>query len=518
MIVYTDRAAWLRRVKKVPTQERGNQNVWLSAPAIVWLSIAILIGAFVGETAYGQSAFQPAPLPPPAPLMYVRFTGPKGTKITLYRGFDAGQTLELPVTVGFRPGYSYRLAVFDMTGFPRQVFAPSLEVRGTLGLLPKLRNADFPAHINFTEDEFQRAATGSFIKKVIALERPDLAFPVATKKDEPLEILVPAPRDPYIEAAERGQPLVVYHLGQRFLTPQELNALAIPGTVLLPGDRVLGMPRVAPYLNWNWCPVYDPLLGPRSFSEFSTIWDGGDSGPQAGFNRDGKLKGTDPTDTMAEYIDSKGNKKLAVSNRVGLCVPRFVVFKGEYTLSTKTGRHALDAALTMKTPAASSGQLALKEQWQLIHTEGLGTKLRLSGAFNSMTTSVVGRMQGLEVKSNLRSIESVAAVQAGPAPAEPADGPLLIIKWPDKTAVNVGEIVTFYLKYSNTGGQPITNVVVTDSLASRFEYVKGSTKTDRDAMFTTQPNEVGSSLLRWEFTSPLQPREHGVISFEVRVR
>src|SRR5207253_698298 len=106
----------------------------------------------------------------------------------------------------------------------------------------------------------------------------------------------------------------------------------------------------------------------------------------------------------------------------------------------------------------------------------------------------VGRVLGLEIKASLRSVDAVNARMAGPQPTEPADGPLVIIKWPDKSAVNVGEIVTFYLKYSNTGGQPITNVVVTDSLAPRFEYVKGSTKTDRDAMFTTQPNEVGSSV------------------------
>ncbi len=179
----------------------------------------------------------------PAPLMYVRFAGPKGTKITVYRGFDAGQTLELPCTLGFRPGYSYRLAVFDVPGFPGQVFCPSLEVRGTLALSPKMKHADFPAHINFSEDEFRRVATGSFVKKVVALERPDMAYPVATKPNEPLEIPVPANRDPYLEAAERGQPLVVFQLGQRFLSPQELNALAIPGTVLLPGESILGTPR-----------------------------------------------------------------------------------------------------------------------------------------------------------------------------------------------------------------------------------------------------------------------------------
>lgn len=481
------------------------------------LALTLLVAAIVAEAAAAQFPFQPPPPPPPpSPLMYVRFTGPPGTKIVVFRGTDMGQTLELPVTVGFRPGYSYRLAVFDMPGFPRQIFCPSLEVRGSLALAPRLRNADFPAHINFTIDEFQRAATGSFIKKVVTLERPDLAFPIATKPDEPLEIPVPSTRDPYLDAAQRGNPVIVYHLGQRFLTPQELNALAIPGTVLLPGERALGLPRVAPYLSWNWCPVYDPIHGPRHPAEFVTIWDGGDSGAPAGFVGK-KLKGVDSTDTMAEYTDSKGNKKLAVSNRVGLCIPRFVIFKGEYSLAMQTTRQSLDSALTLKTPAAATGQIALKEQSQQAHAEALGGKVRLHGTYHSLSTAVVGRMQGLAIKSNLRSAEEVKSTLTG-APPEPEDGPLRIIKWPDKTAVNVGDIVVFYLKYSNTGGQPITDVVVTDSLAARFEYVKGSTKTDRDATFTMQVNEVGSSLLRWEFTSPLQPREHGLISFEVRVR
>src|SRR6185369_11972333 len=123
---------------------------------------------------------------------------------------------------------------------------------------------------------------GTFIKKVVTLERPDQAIPVATNKDEPLEIPVPAPRDPYLEAAERGAPVIVFHLGQRHLSPQELSNLAIPGTILLPGERILGIPRVMPWLTWNWCPVHDPLHGPRHPSEFTTLYDGGDSGPQAG--------------------------------------------------------------------------------------------------------------------------------------------------------------------------------------------------------------------------------------------
>lgn len=481
------------------------------------VAIAVACIGLTPPLAHGQ--FMPAAPPPsPAPLMFVRFSGPKGAKLTLYRGIDAGKTFDLPTTVGFRPGYSYRLALSDMEGFKNLVFSPTLEVRGSLLLGPRLQNSDYPAHLHFSEDELQRAASGSFIKKVVTLERVDNAIPVATKPNEPLEIPVAAPRDPYLAAAEQGAPVIVYHLGGRHMTPQEINALAIPGTVLLPGEKVLGLPPVAPYLSWNWCPVHDPVHGPRHPSEFATIWDGGDSGNQAGFNRNNQLKGVDPTDTMAEYFDSKGNKKLAVSNRVGICVPRYIIFKGEYGLAAHAIRQNTDAALTAKTMASNTGQATIKQQWQHQHSEGLGTRLRLSGTYQSLTTSIIGRMQGLQIKSQLLTTDSLRATQAGPAPAEAPDCPLIIIKWPDKSCVNVGDIVTFYLKFSNTGGQPITNVVVTDSLASRFEYVRGSTKSDRDAMFTIQPNEVGSSILRWEFTSPLQPREHGLISFEVRVR
>src|SRR6202158_169482 len=130
-----------------------------------WLWLVPLLTLLIADFAPAQFPMQ-APPPAPGPLMYVRFTGPKGAKITVYRGFDKGQTLELPCTLGFRPGYSYRLAVFDVPSLPRPGFCPSLEVRGTLALSLKMRNADFPANINFTEDEFSKVILGSYIKKV----------------------------------------------------------------------------------------------------------------------------------------------------------------------------------------------------------------------------------------------------------------------------------------------------------------------------------------------------------------
>ena len=303
--------------------------------------------------------------------MFLRFAGPKDAKITIYRGFDAGQTLDLPCTVGFRPGYSYRLAVWDIPALPRQVFCPSLEVRGTLALIPKLRNADFPAHIHFTEDEFRKAFTGSLIKKIITLERPDLAIPIATLPDAPLELNVEGSRDPLIEAAQHGQPLVVFQMGQRLLTPQELNSLAVPGTVLLPGDRVLGTPRVPPWVVWNWHPVYDPVYGPRNQAEFMHgFMTAAMSAPPAGSIATlGKLKGLDPTDTIAEYLNSR-ERNAAQSpgdqaNRVALLRrrPASSSTRAKPRSSHRSARQTLESnAITSNTPSTSIGQLARRNK------------------------------------------------------------------------------------------------------------------------------------------------------------
>ena len=82
----------------------------------------------------------------------------------------------------------------------------------------------------------------------------------------------------------------------------------------------------------------------------------------------------------------------------------------------------------------------------------------------------------------------------------------------------VGDVVTFFLKFSNHGGQPINNVAVSDSLTGRLEYIPGTARADRDTVFTTQTNEAGSAVLRWEVSGVLLPGESGVVSFQARVR
>jgi uncharacterized repeat protein (TIGR01451 family) len=98
------------------------------------------------------------------------------------------------------------------------------------------------------------------------------------------------------------------------------------------------------------------------------------------------------------------------------------------------------------------------------------------------------------------------------------EAPLLLDKWPDRCCAQIGDVVTFTLRYRNPGGLPIANVVVSDSLASRYEFMPGSGRADRAHTFTTQVNEVGSLILRWQINDPLPPHESGIVTFQVRIR
>jgi uncharacterized repeat protein (TIGR01451 family) len=484
------------------------------AAHLAWL-LVLLGWSAAARAQYLPPSAQTASSGQMPPLLYVKLTGPKGMQVTFVRGASPDQTFAAPCTIGIRPGYSVRMAITGIADYPNAAFFPTLEVRGSLFLANQMRSAEFPAALVFRAEDFTRVKADTAIKKIIVLERPDSAVPVATSTDDPFEIAVPANRDPLREARERGQPLLVMHLGERQFTRDELvNA---PGTILLPGENVLCAPALPPWVEWHCFPVIDPRAGPISPAEFMCVPDGGDVGLPAGFDRQGKLRGLDPSDTVAEYFDSLGRRRLAVSNRVCLCIPRFIVVMTETAIANQVALMGPGAIKSGSGPGDIKSAQPTLEHHQKLQLEHVGSNQRASGTLQTLGTSVTGRIDNLVVASTIHGVQSMDAACL-PSIPESKDGPLLIIKWPDRYGALVGDIVTFTLKYTNSGGRPITNIVVSDSLTTRFEYVPGTSKTDREAIFTTQPNEAGSQVLRWEIPGSLQPRESGIVTFQVRVR
>jgi len=81
-----------------------------------------------------------------------------------------------------------------------------------------------------------------------------------------------------------------------------------------------------------------------------------------------------------------------------------------------------------------------------------------------------------------------------------------------------GEEVTFTLRFDNIGDQVIGNVTIVDNLTTRLEYVPDSARSSVEAKFSTEANDVGSLVLRWEIKAPVEPGAGGVLTFCCKVR
>ncbi len=300
-----------------------------------------------------------------------------------------------------------------------------------------------------------------------------------------------------------------------------------------------------------------------------------------GIDNEGQLRGLRSEDAVAEYTNQAGQRQVVCSNRVCLIVPRFGVLRQETPLNEYDhvtgpigqtevkgfdllrGRQPLVVAaaqeilLGIQGRQRASGQAgktglvhlvrfeALEaQQINLGPAEVLGTKavLLLTEIERTRLARQVELARILSQQQNVVGVEGlqgtivVARVAAGPevvrATAETRevtslclkelpqapDKPLCLIKWADRETAQVGDVVTFFLRYSVQGNRPVTELAVADSLSSRLEYVPGSAQSNRPAVFTIQENEVGSQILRWEISGKLQPGDSGVVRFQARVR
>ncbi len=505
----------------------------------------------------------PAPPPQrgPAPLLYVRFRGPQGMQAAFYQGPPPGRSHDAPVLVGLRPGYSYRVRLGNLPKHPDAALYPTVQVCGTLTLPPRAAADAYPVAVTLTADDIDQALAGSVITKVYFVENVEKAVPQATAPEQLLEYELPPERDPFQEALGLGRPVLVVRFGAKQLTPLEAAQQNVPGTILQPGEKALPFPALPPSIPCA-THLYDPVHGPRPLED-ECLHDGGDRGVRAGIGADGKLHGLEPEDTIAEYTDARGGRSVVASNRVCLCVPRFGVvrhvlplvgfnnvlrvedtrgIRGQEEVLSKTPsllREQYDQLQGVRSRQRPSGttiteglvhlhsvvvlearevelglagylgtqyvqQLTEVERTRLYRQVELARSLfrseTVAGTEQVVHTEVVGRYEGGPqlVKATAETRDLTVCCEEGPIVLP--DKPLVLCKWADKQTAQVGDVVTFTLRYSNQGGRPITDVAVSDSLTARLEYVPGSAVADRNAVFTTQANEAGSTILRWEIT------------------
>src|SRR5262245_7679618 len=189
-----------------------------------------------------------APLPPPAPLLAAKFLVPQGVRVTVFPGTRLARMYDTPTVLGLRPGYVYRFELTNLPYNPGKALYPEVEVRGVLVPRPDMKYMDYPIPLYFTQLDIERAMAGTLVTKVIYLEDPEKAIPAEVPPDKPIEMPDDTEGKALKEARENGRLMAVVRLGDRRPPREELQAVAIDGTILLPGDRYLKAPVLPPVI------------------------------------------------------------------------------------------------------------------------------------------------------------------------------------------------------------------------------------------------------------------------------
>lgn len=475
------------------------------------LSLALVVGQPIAPAV-------PPPALPASPFLFVTVDAGPGAQVTWQPGTKETTTTAGPV--GLRPGYPYRFQLSDLPAARGVTLYPSIEVRGSLVPRPGLTDVSkHPVPILLTDHDIDRVLDGRLVTKIYYLEDPEKALGVTGAAGVALESAVGSEEEAIREARDRGRPMLILRVGERPFTKDELAAENVPGTILFPGVKIPPTPALPPRFPFGGIIVYDPIIGAKGAGE-ECLKDGGDIGPRVGPGPGGGIGGLDPSDTAMQFTTRWGTK-VAPSNRVCICVPRFAAARvdtgpaAQHVLMVPEGVHRVQpvAALTVYNgPGASRAFEQLK------------------GFIGSQRASMLEMRTGpmaLDLWSGrpagFSSIKGVATLAQARGPEEitafPGCTSLLLQKSIDPANPDqIGQEVTVRLRFMNPTTETMTDVVVADNLTTRLEYIEGSAQSSRPATFSATPNGAGSVVLQWAIDGAVKPGESGTITFKVRIR
>jgi hypothetical protein len=139
----------------------------------------------------------------------------------------------------------YRLKVTEIPNNPGLEVFPTIELVDRLYPPPNLR-LRFPIPVELTQEELELAAQGSFVTRVIYVESPDTALPIAQPASGGQAwIEAPPGADPLVTADERGRPIAILRIGSRVpsASAQALACTAPPEFVLFDAENACPMPE-----------------------------------------------------------------------------------------------------------------------------------------------------------------------------------------------------------------------------------------------------------------------------------
>lgn len=296
------------------------------------------------------------------------------------------------------------------------------------------------------------------------------------------------------------------------------------------------------------------------------ICDGGDHSPRAYLNKQDRVVGLQPEDTVVHYTTDAGDIRIQPSNRTCVYSPRFSSVRqvtnavagakivGLNTVDRPVGPERVDLqvpGLEMWDSAALAHADvakridAIRDRNRGVPVEGDVTPVQKENVFQLLTA--LSALQTSELLEDQLALISEAALAAVDWTTEeslevaiedlkapvliqdvkvegftlyefPDEGRLRVVKMADKQHAQSGEEVGFAIRVQNAGDSPVNNVVINDNLISRLVYVEDSQKTDRETEFSTIENTSRSHRLEWKLKEELKVGESLLIEFKCRVR
>jgi len=167
----------------------------------------------------------------------VEIKAPAGALVSLASLGKFCPAEKAPVAVGLLIGSVYRLRVTNIPLYSGREVFPTIEVIDRL-YPPAGQARRFPIPIEFSQADLELALEGKFVTRVVYLENPQTALPVATGRDEQRWFDAGPGTNP-LEIADRlGRPVAIVRLGGR-----------LPDDKQGPDERFLyGCP---PYKTWS---------------------------------------------------------------------------------------------------------------------------------------------------------------------------------------------------------------------------------------------------------------------------
>ncbi|MCO8125057.1 hypothetical protein NHH03_25195 [Stieleria sp. TO1_6] len=168
----------------------------------------------------------------------VAFSGPSGTAFSLPENGSHG-TGETNLMAGLMVGAVYR---FRITGIPNAIGAevyPTVELIGRTFAPPGLETK-YPIPINLSETDLQEALDGNLVTRVIYLEDPQSATPLALKRTDSRPIDIPIDQDAMATADSLGRPIAIVRIGSK----------SPPNNPALEPQFYFGYPP--------WAPIFQP--------------------------------------------------------------------------------------------------------------------------------------------------------------------------------------------------------------------------------------------------------------------